>query len=62
MRATPSGDALDALARAVQHLITAIERSKRHESIAFWGEIDHARACLAEARLDIRGRVLEGAK
>jgi hypothetical protein len=54
MPAKSSVDALDALAQAVEHLIAAIERSKRHESIAFWGEIDHARSCLAEARLDIR--------
>jgi hypothetical protein len=55
MPAPPSGgDALDALARAVEHLIAAIERSKRHESVAFWGEIEKARAASAEARLEMR--------
>jgi hypothetical protein len=59
MPVPPSGDALDALARAVEHLIEAIERSKRHESVSFWGEIDHARTCLAAARLEMRGAALE---
>jgi hypothetical protein len=54
MPARSSVDALDALSRAVEHLIAAIERSKRHESIAFWGEIEHARSCLAQARLEMR--------
>jgi predicted aconitase with swiveling domain len=60
MPARSSVDALDALAQAVEHLIAAAERSKRQESLSFWGEIEHARSCLAEARLDIRGRVLGG--
>jgi hypothetical protein len=60
MRAPSSGDALDALAQAVEHLLKAHLATKRHEPVAFWNEIDHARTCLAEARLGIRGAGLSG--
>jgi hypothetical protein len=58
--AIKNSDALDALAQAVEHLLKAMMATKRHEPVAFWNEIDHARTCLAEARLGIRGAPLTG--
>ncbi len=54
MPAPPSGDALDRLAEAVDHLIEAAERSKRQESVDFWGCIERARAASRAARLEMR--------
>ncbi len=49
-----SDDALDHLAAAVDYLIEAAERSKRQESVDFWGCIERARAASRAARLEMR--------
>ena len=56
MPVPPSGDALDHLAAAVDYLIEATERSKRQESVDFWGCIERARGSLRAARLEMRAR------
>ena len=47
-------EALEHLALAIQNLIEAAERSKRLESVSFWGSIERARTSLRAAREALR--------